>query len=95
MKSAVMFFSFLALTSTLAGCDPYHANEQTGTIVGAVAGGLLGSTIGGGSGRAVAVGVGAVGGALVGSSIGRSVDQQNAYYGGYGYDYQSGYGPAY
>src|SRR5437016_2259577 len=90
--AAAKVMTLVLLSSAIVACNPYHQNEQAGTVVGAVAGGLLGSTIGGGTGQAVAVGVGAVGGAIVGNSIGRSMDEQNAYYGG-GYYYQPGYGP--
>ncbi|HKX40965.1 MAG TPA: glycine zipper 2TM domain-containing protein [Burkholderiaceae bacterium] len=45
--------------------------QQTGAgaVVGMIAGGLLGNTVGGGSGRALATGVGAVTGAIVGNQI--------------------------
>lgn len=45
------------------------ANSTGSTILGAVAGGLLGSTIGGGTGRTVATVVGAVGGGYAGNKI--------------------------
>lgn len=44
-------------------------NKITGTALGAVAGGLLGNQVGGGSGKKVATVAGAVGGALVGRKI--------------------------
>lgn len=40
-------------------------------LVGAVVGGLLGNTIGGGGGRAAATGLGVIAGAMVGDSMGR------------------------
>src|SRR5439155_15178765 len=45
--------------------------QQTGAgaVVGMIAGGLLGNTVGGGGGRALATGVGAVAGAVVGNQI--------------------------
>ena len=45
--------------------------QQTGAgaVVGMIAGGLLGNTVGGGSGRALATGVGAVAGAIAGNQI--------------------------
>ena len=70
MRGAIL----AVMAMLLAACDPYHQNEQIGTGVGAVAGGLLGSLVGGGTGQAVAVGVGAVGGALVGNAVGRNMD---------------------
>lgn len=62
-------------TSLLAACTNDAGTKQTiGGLGGAVLGGLLGSQIGGGSGRLVAVGAGAVLGGLLGSSIGKSLD---------------------
>src|ERR1700734_3307451 len=49
--------------------------QTVGTGAGAVAGGLLGSQLGGGSGKLWATGAGALLGAFVGSSIGKSLDQ--------------------
>ena len=45
--------------------------QQTGagSVLGMIAGGVIGNTIGGGSGRALATGVGAVAGAVVGNQI--------------------------
>jgi outer membrane lipoprotein SlyB len=43
-----------------------------GMVIGAVAGGLLGSTIGGGSGRTAATVVGAVAGGAVGNEVGKN-----------------------
>ncbi len=50
-------------------------HKITGTALGAVAGGLLGNQVGGGSGKKVATAAGAVGGALVGRKI--QENQQN------------------
>lgn len=61
--------------SLLTACQTNSGPKQTiGGLGGAVLGGLLGSQIGGGSGRLVAVGAGAVLGGLLGSSIGKSLD---------------------
>jgi uncharacterized protein YcfJ len=45
--------------------------QQTGAgaVVGMIAGGLLGNTVGGGGGRALATGAGAVAGAIVGNQV--------------------------
>ena len=49
--------------------------ENTGTLIGAVAGGLLGSQFGGGTGERVAAGLaGAAIGGLIGNRIGASLD---------------------
>lgn len=64
-----------ALLLPLSGCaDPYGPKQTVGGVGGAVAGGLVGSQIGSGSGRLVATGLGAVLGGLVGSEVGRSLD---------------------
>ena len=63
---------------TLVACGPDGPNKaDTGLAVGAVAGGLLGNTIGHGGGRVAATAIGAVVGGIVGSEIGRSMDQQD------------------
>jgi outer membrane lipoprotein SlyB len=48
--------------------------SAAGTIIGGVAGGLLGNTIGSGGGRAAATVLGAVGGAVVGNNIANKTD---------------------
>lgn len=60
----------------LAACQQQNAGtKQTlGTLLGAVGGGLAGSTVGKGRGQLVAVGVGTLLGAFVGSEIGKSLD---------------------
>ena len=54
--------------------------QSVGAVGGAVLGGLLGSQIGGGSGRLWATGAGAVLGALAGSEIGKSLDRADRTY---------------
>jgi uncharacterized protein YcfJ len=58
-------------TQTVVTERPASAEKPNlvGTGVGAVAGGLLGHTVGGGSGRTAATAVGAVAGALVGNEV--------------------------
>ena len=51
------------------GTTGNSGNTTAGTVIGAVAGGLLGNQIGGGSGRAAATILGAVGGGIVGNRI--------------------------
>ncbi len=50
-------------------------HKITGTALGAVAGGLLGNQVGGGSGKKIATAAGAVGGAVAGRKI--QENQQN------------------
>ncbi len=51
--------------------------QDTGLVVGAAAGGILGNQVGRGSGKVLATVAGAVIGGIVGSEIGRSMDQQD------------------
>jgi surface antigen len=60
---------------TVAGCE---TREQSGTAIGAVAGGLIGSQFGGGvAGRLGAGLAGAAIGGLIGNAIGRDLDEQD------------------
>ena len=66
----------LAAALALGACASDAGPKQTGgTLIGAVIGGLAGSTIGSGSGRHVAIGVGTLLGAYVGSEAGKSLDR--------------------
>lgn len=71
-KLFVMFISLIASVS-LVGCADM-SKQDVGTVSGAVAGGLLGSTIGHGSGKLMAVGIGTLAGAFLGGAIGKSMD---------------------
>src|SRR6267143_4575881 len=52
--------------------------ENTGTVVGAVAGGLIGSQFGGGTGERIAAGLaGAAIGGLIGNRIGAGMDDED------------------
>lgn len=68
--------TFALLPLVLAACGPGGLTKsEGGTVLGAVAGGILGNQVGDGSGRVVATAVGAVIGGIVGSEIGRSLDE--------------------
>lgn len=70
--------SLLLIVPFVAACGPEGPNKaDTGMVVGAVAGGILGNQIGKGSGNIAATALGAVVGGIVGSEIGRSLDQQD------------------
>ncbi len=71
--AAFMAVSIMALTACQTTQD-WGPKQGVGTVAGAIGGGLLGSQIGGGSGKLWATGAGAVLGALVGSEIGKSLD---------------------
>lgn len=69
----------------LAGCAggaPYSTpiagvggKEFIGTLLGAAAGGLAGSQVGGGNGQLVATGIGVLAGAIAGHTIGAHLDE--------------------
>ena len=75
--------ALIALT-LVAGCttDSFGPKQGFGTLGGAAAGGLLGSQIGGGTGKLVAVGAGTILGAFLGSEIGSSLDRADQAYAG-------------
>ena len=73
MKRILIVLASSAIAIGVLGCT----NEEVGTIGGTVAGGLIGSTIGGGTGRTVATIGGAVVGGLVGNQIGESHDNNH------------------
>ena len=65
----------LICSASLASCST--TNQDVGTVSGAIAGGLLGSTIGQGGGQMVAIAAGTLVGAYLGGSIGKSMDDQD------------------
>ncbi|HEX4045161.1 MAG TPA: RT0821/Lpp0805 family surface protein [Gammaproteobacteria bacterium] len=75
MKQTIAKVVAIVVSASLVGCSNMGQDETVGVGAGAVAGGLLGSLVGGGTGKAVAVGVGIVAGALVGGAIGKSMDE--------------------
>jgi surface antigen len=79
MKLASLPGIFVAasLALTAAGCSQTTGpNESGGTILGALAGGLVGSQIGKGSGNAMAIIAGTMLGGAIGNSIGRGMDEE-------------------
>jgi surface antigen len=73
--------SLLGLAVTACAGDPVSGTgpkENTSTLVGALAGGLIGSQIGGGTGERIAAGVaGATIGGIVGNRIGAAMDDED------------------
>ncbi len=65
------------LFATAACTSDTGPKETGGTLIGAAAGGLVGSQFGSGSGKLVATGLGVLVGGLLGNSIGKSMDQQD------------------
>jgi len=68
----------IAVVPMIAGCGPDGPNNaDTGLVVGAVTGGIIGNQVGKGSGNVLATMAGVVVGGIVGSEIGRSMDEQD------------------
>ncbi|HBR70040.1 MAG TPA: hypothetical protein DEA55_11760 [Rhodospirillaceae bacterium] len=88
MKNFALLTMVVAAMS-LSACQTLQnrgAKEVIGGAGGAVAGGLLGSQIGDGSGRLWATGAGALIGALVGTEIGAALDAQDRQMAGNAYN---------
>ncbi len=64
-------FSALLLVTACAN------NQEGGTAIGAITGGIIGNQFGKGSGKVAATLAGAVVGGIVGNEIGRSLDQRD------------------
>jgi len=74
----IAILTALAVSVGLSGCGPDGPSKaDTGTVVGAVAGGVIGSQFGRGGGRVAATMVGAVAGGIIGNEIGRSLDRED------------------
>ena len=70
--AAITFTSFV-----LGACSGSFNKQDSGTVIGALAGGILGNQVGKGSGRVLATVAGAVIGGVVGSEIGKSLDEND------------------
>ena len=83
MMQMIRLGAITLVAGTLAACSAtpetgQGAKENTGTLVGALAGGLIGSQFGGGTGERIAAGLaGAAIGGLVGNRIGASMDDED------------------
>jgi len=79
MKTSIKFAATVAIVLALAGCESSGngpgTKETFGTLGGGAIGGLLGSKVGGGSGRLAATAIGALLGAYAGNSLGKSLDR--------------------
>ena len=73
MKRLFNTLLVLMLGVMLAGCQNM-SKQDAGTITGAVAGGILGSTIGQGQGKILAIAAGSMAGAYIGNQVGKSMD---------------------
>lgn len=82
MKKTVLSLCALSMIG-LSGCQTLQDQgdkQLIGTGSGAILGGLLGSQVGGGSGRLWATGAGVLLGGLLGSEIGASLDKADMAY---------------
>lgn len=70
-------FAILALPLMLAACGPDTKKADVGLVSGAVAGGIIGSSFGRGSGNVLATAAGAVVGGIIGNEIGRQLDDRD------------------
>jgi surface antigen len=71
----------IAVLPMVAGCGPDGPNNaDTGLVVGAVTGGIIGNQVGKGSGNVLATMAGVVVGGIVGSEIGRRMDEHDRMY---------------
>ncbi len=71
----LLMTTFAVIISVIvSGC----ANKQDyGTLLGAVAGGVVGSQFGKGTGKLIAVGIGTLGGGWLGGEIGKLMDEDD------------------
>lgn len=76
MKKIISALLVLLSTGFLSGCAEM-SQQDVGMLAGGVAGGLLGSTVGGGDGRLVAIAAGTLAGAYLGGAIGRDMDKND------------------
>jgi surface antigen len=76
MKKIGQLIIVSSFALSLIGCENLN-KQDIGMLSGGVAGGLLGSQLGGGTGKLVAVGAGALAGAYLGGVIGKSMDEQD------------------
>lgn len=67
----------LGAAVAVAACSADSPKQDAGTVVGAIAGGVIGNQFGGGSGRVAATIAGAVIGGIAGHEIGRSLDARD------------------
>ena len=61
----------------LSACSGSFNKQDSGTVIGALAGGILGNQVGKGKGRVLATVAGAVVGGIVGSEIGKALDEND------------------
>lgn len=72
-KMAVMLLTVVFLSA----CTNTGPKQTGGTLLGGISGALLGSTIGKGNGKLVAVALGTLAGAYIGGSVGQQLDEND------------------
>ena len=73
MRNTKTLILAVAAVFALGGCanmTPQEQNRMTGQVIGGATGAALGSLVGGGTGRYIAIGAGAVLGTVVGGEVG-------------------------
>lgn len=77
MKILTKITILIIAASMLQSCNDGMNKQGAGTLIGGVAGALVGSRFGKGSGALFATGAGAIAGAVVGGSIGKNMDDND------------------
>jgi len=77
MRTKILSVAVILPLALGACADGSGQKADAGTVVGAVAGGLVGSQFGKGGGRVAATMIGAFAGGVIGHEIGRSMDRQD------------------
>jgi surface antigen len=67
--------ALLVAALIVAGCAQGRQKETAGTVLGGIGGAILGSQVGGGTGRIIATAVGTLAGAFIGNQIGAGLDK--------------------
>ncbi|NBX85643.1 MAG: glycine zipper 2TM domain-containing protein [Proteobacteria bacterium] len=80
LMTAALVAAFAMPALTACTTDGLLSDENIGTGLGAVAGGVIGSQFGGGSGQTVATAIGALAGAWAGSKIVQGMNAQDRGY---------------
>ncbi|NQV83605.1 MAG: glycine zipper 2TM domain-containing protein [Rhodospirillales bacterium] len=81
LKQVTRIATIMVLGIPLIACQAMRDNpkEIGGTLVGAALGVVLGSQIGSGEGRKIAIGVSQLSGAFAGREIGKSLDETDRF----------------
>jgi uncharacterized protein YcfJ len=77
MKKArlIALSALISSALVLTGCQNQPTKEEQAGLIGAIAGGLLGSQVGDGNGKKAAIIAGTILGHHLGSSVGRTMDE--------------------